>query len=119
MSGGESLKTLKARVEDSFRDDFLRKAVKYTADRLRGKKQESTAALGHWEEWREAARRIREHTIAHLDAYLEQFTTTRSGKDRIHFAADASEAVSIFSIWSTEKRRLVAKSKSMVSEESI
>jgi L-lactate dehydrogenase complex protein LldF len=67
MSGGESLKTLKARVEDSFRDDFLRKAVKYTADRLRGKKQESTAALGHWEEWREAARRIpagsRVHTV--------------------------------------------------------
>ncbi len=119
MSGGESLKTLKARVEDSFRDDFLRKAVKYTADRLRGKKQESTALLGHWEEWREAAWRIREHTIAHLDAYLERFAANaeRQGT-RIHFAADASEAVSIFlDLVRRKNARLVAKSKSMVSEE--
>ena len=46
-----------------------------------------------WEEWREQARRIKAHTLAHLDYYLEMLhdNVVKSG-GRVHFASDAAQA---------------------------
>ncbi len=111
--------TLKERADIALRNEFLRKAVRFTAERQSGQKHKSTEALGHWEEWRECGRAIRAHTIAHLDYYLDQFTrqvTAQGG--HVHFAADAAEAATqALDIARTKGAKLVAKSKSMVTEE--
>ncbi len=100
-------------------DDFLRAAVRFTADRLRTKKYTATESLGRWEEWRSRGQQIRAHTVAHLDYYLGQFAdnVTRAGGN-VQFAADASEASQmVLDIIRAKQARSVVKSKSMVSEE--
>ncbi len=72
-----------------------------------------------WEEWREEARRIKTHTLDHLDYYLEMLydNVTRSG-GQVHFAGDANQANEIVAeIARSRQVKLATKSKSMVSEE--
>lgn len=119
MSDRTSTATLKERTSEALSDDFLRKAVKFTTDRLRGKKMESTEAFGRWEEWRERGRLIRAHTIEYLDYYLDQFTrNVEALGGHVHFARDAEEARDIaLGIAKQKQAQLTVKSKSMVSEE--
>src|SRR5579871_4799009 len=51
------------------------------------------AALADSDRLRDHAKRIKEHTLAHLDVYLEQLEQSiqRAG-GRVHWAADADEA---------------------------
>ena len=72
-----------------------------------------------WDEWREEARRIKVHTLDHLDYYLELLhdNVTAAG-GQVHFAKDADEANQIVSHLAKSRGVKVAtKSKSMVSEE--
>jgi L-lactate dehydrogenase complex protein LldF len=119
MSAAERTTDLHARVTIALQDEFLRKAVRYTAERLRSGKARATEALGHWEDWRERGRLLRAHTIENLDAYLEQFArNVEAAGHHVHFAESAHEAADIaLSIAKEKKARLVVKSKSMVSEE--
>ncbi len=50
------------------------------------------AALPEWEELREIASKIKEHTLTHLDRYLEEFeaNATKRGA-QVHWAKDAAE----------------------------
>jgi L-lactate dehydrogenase complex protein LldF len=119
MSAEQSGGDLQARIAVALQDEFLRKAVRFTADRLRAGKARQSEALGDWEEWRERGRCLREHTIANLDYYLERFCANVEARGQhVHFAADAQEAAAIaLSIAKDARARLVVKSKSMVSEE--
>ena len=112
-------KTLKKRADIALHDDFLRKAVRFTTDRLRGRKEESSGALGDWEEWRERGRQVRIHTVANLDYYLGEFTKNmETAGGHMHFAADADEARKIVAeIADSKNTKIFAKSKSMISEE--
>jgi len=112
-------KTFKKRAAEELHNEFLRKAVKFTADRLRGRKQESTAKFGEWEAWRERGRAIRADVVANLDYYLDTFTRNVEGRGgQVYFADDATEAAGFFlDIVKKRGAKLVAKSKSMVSEE--
>lgn len=65
MSQPVKLKTVKERAELALNDEFLRKAVKFTTERLRNGKKLASMEHGNWEEWRERGRQIRLHTIAH------------------------------------------------------
>jgi L-lactate dehydrogenase complex protein LldF len=107
------------RAEAALSDEFLRRAVKFTTDRLRTRNAATTEEFGHWQEWRERGREIRAHTVAHLDYYLKQFAdNVRAAGGHVHFAADAAEAAAVVVQIAEEQRaRLVVKSKSMVSEE--
>ncbi|GIQ66292.1 hypothetical protein PACILC2_48600 [Paenibacillus cisolokensis] len=64
---------LKSRAKRALGDEFLRKAVAFTTDKLRKGRLDAADMLGDWEAWRERARAIRSHTISHLDYYLGQF----------------------------------------------
>jgi L-lactate dehydrogenase complex protein LldF len=68
---------------------------------------------------RELAARIKNHTIEHLDQYLEQFIdNVRALGGHVHFAADAAQANEIVAeIARAADARLIVKAKSMVSEE--
>src|SRR5437660_8215141 len=50
------------------------------------------AAIPEWEELREIASRIKEHTLTHLDHYLEEFEHNASKRGaHVHWARDAAE----------------------------
>ena len=68
---------------------------------------------------RHLAEQIKQHTLDHLDYYLEQFTdaATAAGT-QVHFAADAAQANAIcLDIARRNNCKLCVKSKSMVTEE--
>lgn len=111
--------TVKGRADLALNDEFLRKAVKFTTERLRNGKHAATAEHGNWEDWRERGRQIRLHTIAHLDYYLNLFAdNARANGVHVHFASTAAEAVKVsLAIAKQVKAKSVVKSKSMVTEE--
>jgi L-lactate dehydrogenase complex protein LldF len=110
---------LAERASLALANDFLRRAVRFTADRLRNAKQSGTEALGNWEEWRERGAAVRAHTIEHVDHYLAEFARNLEARGgRVHFASDASEAREIIlAIARDAGAKLAVKSKSMVTEE--
>ncbi|WP_199620860.1 LutB/LldF family L-lactate oxidation iron-sulfur protein [Paenibacillus alkalitolerans] len=111
--------TVKERAQLALNDEFLRKAVRFTTERLRNGKQKASEEHGNWEEWRERGRQIRLHTIAHLDFYLNQFAdNARANGVHVHFAETAEEAVKLtLAIAERKQAKSVVKSKSMVTEE--
>ncbi len=76
-------------------------------------------SFGKFEVQRQHLRRIRLHTLDHLDHYLERFEqeATRNG-NQVYFAVDGAELNSIvLDICQRHGARRVAKGKSMVTEE--
>lgn len=118
-TGSKKGATVKARADLALNDEFLRKAVRFTTERLRNGKKKATEEHGNWEEWRERGRQIRLHTIAHLDYYLNLFVNNaRANGVHVHFANTAEEAVKLtLDIAEHAGAKSVVKSKSMVSEE--
>ena len=72
-----------------------------------------------WEDWREEARRIKTHTLEHLDYYLELLADrVAAAGGQVHYAKDADQANAIVARLAREGHvRIATKSKSMVSEE--
>lgn len=112
-------KTVQERAHLALNNEFLRKAVRYTTDKLRAGKQLAEEDQGNWEEWRERGKQIRLHTIAHLDYYLDQFAeNARANGVHVHFASTGEEAVSLsLDIAQRAQAKSVVKSKSMLTEE--
>src|SRR5215472_17623908 len=76
------------------------------------------AALADSDQLRDHAKRIKEHTLAHLDRYLEQLeASVQKLGGHVHWAADAAEARRIIlDIAQKSDCRHVVKSKSMTTE---
>ncbi|MEX2460586.1 MAG: LutB/LldF family L-lactate oxidation iron-sulfur protein [Paenibacillaceae bacterium] len=110
---------LKKRTELALADDFLRKAVAYTTDKLKSGKLKAMEEFGDWEAWREQGKAIRTHTVSNIDYYLNQFADNVSKVGgNVHFCTTGEDAVLVFKQIAEAKRaKLVAKGKSMVSEE--
>jgi L-lactate dehydrogenase complex protein LldF len=111
--------TVKERAEAALGNEFLRRAVRFTTERLRAGRRQAAREHGNWEEWRERGRQIRLHTIAHLDYYLNRFAeNARANGAQVHFARTAEDAVRIVQeIARRARAKTVVKSKSMVTEE--
>ncbi|MGZ5915012.1 MAG: LUD domain-containing protein, partial [Hyphomicrobium sp.] len=77
------------------------------------------AALPEFEALRRTGRDIKDHALAHLDLYLEEFERNAAAAgSKVHWASTAAEACDIvLGICREAGARLVTKSKSMVSEE--
>lgn len=100
-------------------DSQLRKNVRHATDVIQAKRARVVGEMPEWEQLREAGRQIREHTMRHLDAYLEEFerNCTRAG-GTVHWAADAEEARQIVVRLVHEAgAKDVIKIKSMTTEE--
>lgn len=110
---------LKKRTEIALGDEFLRKAVAFTTDKLKNGKLKAMDDFGNWEMWRERGRAIREHVVSHLDYYLTQFSdNVAKAGGHVHFCQTGEDAVQAFlEIARKAEAKLVAKGKSMVSEE--
>ncbi|GFZ92644.1 iron-sulfur cluster-binding protein [Paenibacillus marchantiophytorum] len=111
--------SVKERADLALNDEFLRNAVRFTTERLRGGKMKAAEEHGNWDEWRERGRQIRLHTIAHLDYYLNLFAdNARANGVHVHFADTSADAVKIaLAIAERKSAKSVVKSKSMVTEE--
>ena len=86
---------------------------------LRRKRDRESEHLAEWEELRSLASAIKEHTLANLAEYLEEFerNAIKNGA-HVHWARDAAEHNQIvFDILSSHDARTLVKSKSMLTDE--
>jgi len=86
---------------------------------LRQKRDREMHGIPEWEELRSLASAIKEHTLTHLDEYLEQFeANARSNDIHVHWARDAAEHNRIVhGILRDHGAKSLIKSKSMLTEE--
>lgn len=106
-------------TEEYLRDDAVVTRHDATFYGVRQKRDRMAKNLPEWEELREAANRIKRHTITNLADYLEEFeaNAVKNGV-HVHWAADADEYNRIvYDILSSHNARKVVKSKSMLTEE--
>src|SRR5579859_1760718 len=106
-------------VQQALADPPLQAAlVRLTGTLLAGNRR-GFAALADSDKLRDHAKQIKEHTLAHLDHYLEQLeASVRRVGGQVHWAADAEEARQILvAIARQTNCKRAVKSKSMTSEE--
>ncbi len=86
---------------------------------LRGKRDGQVRAIPEWEELRELASQIKQHTLANLGDYLEQFeAAAKANGVHVHWAADGAEHNRIvLGLLRDHGARSLIKSKSMLTEE--
>jgi L-lactate dehydrogenase complex protein LldF len=101
------------------RDGHTQEALDAATARLRDARLAAWGLLPDVEELRTRGREIRQRTIAELDRHLEEFAAAFQARGgHVHFAANAAEATdAIREICRSGDARLVAKSKTMASEE--
>ena len=100
-------------------DTQLRKNVRHATDVIQNKRRIVVGEMPDWQELREAGTRVREHTMQHLDVYLERFedNCTKAG-GKVHWARDAAEARRIVvDLARAAGASEVIKIKSMTTEE--
>ena len=100
-------------------DAPLQRALQNVKRGFVDKRQAAEAKLPEFDTLRQEARAIKDHTLAHLDLYLEAYErkVTESGGS-VHYAVDAAEARDIIlKLCQEAGAKLVTKGKSMVSEE--
>jgi len=103
----------------AMKDVQLRRNVAHATDVIRAKRARVVEEMPDWQELREAGKQIREHTMKHLDFYLEEFEVncTRAG-GVVHWAKDAAEAQEIVvGLVKASGSNEVIKVKSMTTEE--
>ena len=86
---------------------------------LRQKRDREMHDIAEWEELRALASAIKEHTLTHLDQYLEQFEAqAQSNGIHVHWARDAAEHNrTVHQILRDHGARSLITSKSMLTEE--
>ncbi len=119
--------TFRERIRASIDNETLQIALdNNTERRLRGRAL-AFESIPDWRERRQRAHAIRAEVIEHLDEYVAKFIAkNQENRVIVHCAKDAAEAIQIIlevarnalsSSKDQKSARLVAKSKSMVSEE--
>ena len=97
----------------------LRRALGIAGAGFPARRAEAIARLPEFEALRDEGKAIKDHTIAHLDYYLEFYeeNVIRAG-GVVHWANDAAEArAAILEICRSVDAKIVTKGKSMVAEE--
>ena len=108
-----------ANVAEALADTQLRRALDRLSQGFPGLRRAAMARLPGFEALRDAARDLKDHTLANLDVYLERFAAAvESSGGTVHWCADAAEARrAVLAICQGAGARTVTKSKSMVCEE--
>jgi len=109
----------RSRIRQSLADENLQSALDANAERRIRVRKEALSSLVNAEDLRRRAHLVRMEVIEHLEDYLEQFTfqADKNGL-QVHHAADSGQAIKIITeIALKHGAKLIAKSKTMVSEE--
>ncbi|MGW4298623.1 LutB/LldF family L-lactate oxidation iron-sulfur protein [Streptomyces sp. NPDC004376] len=106
-------------AREALNNRTLRGNLRHATHTIRAKRARAVAEVSDWAELREAGKRIKDHTLRHLDGYLEQLeeSVTAAG-GTVHWAADATEANRIVTelVRATGESEVV-KVKSMATQE--
>ena len=109
----------KANAKKALNDQVLKRALAMAESGFQKKRREAADKLPEFEALRDAAKAIKDHTLNHLDLYLEAFeqqVVAQGGQ--VHWAEDDAEARAIIiKICQEAGASSVTKSKSMVTEE--
>jgi len=106
-------------AREMLEDTQLRKNVRHATEVIQAKRARVVGEMPDWQQLRESGRQIREHAMANLDFYLEQFerNCTRAG-GQVHWARDGEEAKQIVTaLVKASGSDEVIKIKSMTTEE--
>jgi L-lactate dehydrogenase complex protein LldF len=109
----------RAAAQQALADPPLQAALVRLTDTLMAGNRRGYAALADSDCLRDHAKRVKEHTLAHLDKYLERLeTSVEQLGGHVHWAASAEDArhIVVGIARRTQCRRIV-KSKSMTTEE--
>jgi L-lactate dehydrogenase complex protein LldF len=100
-------------------DPVLQQALGMAREGFPLRRRQAIERLPEFEELREVGRAIKDHTLAHLDFYLELYErNVVAAGGRVHWARDAAEARdAVLEICLAAGARTVTKGKSMVAEE--
>jgi L-lactate dehydrogenase complex protein LldF len=100
-------------------DENLQSSLKFFEVNFTVRRREAADRLPEFEQLRDSARDIKDHTLAHLDLYLEAYekrVTEQGG--HVHYAITAADARQIIlDICRRLDARTVTKGKSMIAEE--
>ena len=109
----------KANAKVALGDTQLQSALGNLKGGLVANRTKARAGLPEFEDLREVAKDIKNHTIANLDLYLEIYErNARAAGAIVHFAETAADARAIIlKICRDADAKIVTKGKSMVSEE--
>ena len=109
----------KQNARAALHNPLLQKAMDNLRAGFPGKRAKAVARLPEFEALREHARELKNHTLQHLDLYLEQFEAQVLAQGgQVHWAQDAAEARQIvLDICRSVQAKTVTKGKSMISEE--
>jgi len=112
-------RAFQANARAGLANDTLQKALAMARTGFPLKRAEAVARLPEFEDLREAGRAIKDHTLAHLDFYLERYerNVLVSG-GQVHWVRNAEEArAAVLAICRSVGAKTVTKGKSMVAEE--
>ena len=118
MSGVATSSHFKENVHEALTDARLQGALPLARNFI-ATRAAAVARLPEFDALRDSARAIKDHTLAHLDLYLEAYErkVVENG-GHVHYARDAAEANAIIlDLCKARGAKTVAKGKSMVSEE--
>ena len=110
---------LHSRIDLALVDADLQAALDGNAEKRIAGRQQAFASVPDYQERRQRAHAVRADVIAYLDSYLDMFLQrVQENGIIIHRAADGAQAVEIIlAIIQENNAKLIAKSKTMVSEE--
>jgi L-lactate dehydrogenase complex protein LldF len=109
----------KENAREALADRQLQSALHGVETGVVDRRRATVAKLPEFEALRDSARDIKNHTLAHLDLYLERFEQrcTAAGGN-VHYAVTADEArAKVLEICRKADAKLVTKGKSMIGEE--
>jgi len=115
----EATISFKKAASEALADGELQRALQNVKTGFVAKRAAAKSRLPEFEALRAEARAIKDHTLTHLDLYLEAYESkiVESG-GKVHFAPTAADARDIvLGLCHDYGAKLVAKGKSMVSEE--
>ena len=109
----------KANATGALADVNLQQAMGHVRTGFIDKRKAAIAALPEFEALRDSAKAIKDHTLAHLDLYLEAYCAkVEASGGHVHFAETAQDARDIIlKLCRDVNAKTVTKGKSMVTEE--
>jgi L-lactate dehydrogenase complex protein LldF len=114
-----SAPTFPVAAKELMQNEQLRRNVRNATGIIRSKRASVVGEMPDWEQLRDSAHAIKDHTLRHLERYLIQFeeNCTRAG-GVVHWARDADEANSIaIGIIQAQNETEVIKVKTMTTDE--
>ncbi len=111
--------SFKERAHDALVDEKLQQALSVIPSGFVGKRSKAKAAFPQFSELSDQAVRIKNHTLANIEQYLELFeAAVQKSGGQVHFAPKPEDALEIIEEISKSKgAKLIAKGKTMVGEE--